>query len=270
MTIKKSAKPIPKIIKQPLPKKETHAPSTMRPLICLVGDDGLVKEYSFVFQEKGIAVLEVKNLSTVKSSAKKITCAFELTLECTDTKLKNLAVMDESLPADVPIVSSTITSTLLSQSQSVKNKERFVGLAAFPTLIEHSLVELAPSLYTKEEIVNNVKELFASIKKETALVQDSVGMAMPRILCQIINEALFTVNFDIANPKAVDDAMKHASQYPYGPIEWGERIGFQNIASVLDALHSDHGEERYRVAPLLRQMAIAGTFWKTEENHTST
>lgn len=270
MTIKKSAKPIPKITKpNPPTKKEASIPS-IRPLMCLLGDDGLVKEYSSVFQEKGIAVLEVKNLSTVKSSAKKITCAFELTLEWSDNKLKNLTALDESLPADVPIVTSSITSTLLSQTQSVKNRERFVGLAAFPTLIEHSLVELAPSLYTKEEIVNNVKELFASVKKETALVQDSVGMAMPRILCQIINEALFTVNYDIANPKAVDDAMKHASQYPYGPIEWGERIGFHKIASVLDALYSDHGEERYRTAPLLRQMAIAGTFWKTEKIKTDT
>ena len=103
------------------------------------------------------------------------------------------------------------------------------------------------------------------MKKETAMVQDSVGMVMPRILCQIINEALFTAQNDVASPNDIDEAMKHGTNYPRGPIAWGEMIGFPNVVAVLDALYDNHHEERYRVAPLLRQMAIAGVFWKTKE-----
>lgn len=239
--------------------------SEMKQLICLLGDEGLVKEYSSAFQEKGIAVQELKNLSTLKTSAKKITAAFELTLESNEQKKKNLQALDEALPENIPIISSSVTETILSQSHFLKHKHRFIGIAAFPTLLSNSLVELAPSIHTSKKIADAVTTLFDAIKKETAMVQDGVGMVMPRILCQIINEALFTVQNDVATPKEIDDAMKLGTNYPHGPIAWGELIGFANVVAVLDALYHSRHEERYKVAPLLRQMAIAGIFWKAKE-----
>ncbi len=247
------------------PKTEKSKPVEVKQLICLLGDELLVKEYSAAFQEKGIAVQELKNLSTLKTSAKKITAAFELTLASNEQKEKNLQALDETLPENVPIISSSVTETILSQSKHSKHKHRFVGIAAFPTLLSNSLVELSPSIHTSKEIADEVKTLFDSIKKETAMVQDGVGMVMPRILCQIINEALFTVQNDVATPKEIDEAMKHGTNYPHGPISWGEMIGFANVVAVLDALYHSHHEERYKVAPVLRQMAIAGIFWKAKE-----
>ena len=120
-------------------------------------------------------------------------------------------------------------------------------------------------MYTSQEIADTVVKFFHEAKKECAIVEDSIGMVMPRILCQVINEALFTAQNDVANPKDIDHAMKLAAQYPHGPIEWGERIGFRNVVTVLDALYRNHGEELYRAAPLLRQMAIAGEFWNTQK-----
>jgi 3-hydroxybutyryl-CoA dehydrogenase len=240
-------------------------PAEVKPLICLLGDERLVKEYSAAFQEKGIAVQELQNLASLKNSAKKITAAFELTLTANEQKKKNLHALSEALSENVPIISCAVTETILSQSHLLKYPARFMGIAAFPTLFANPLVELAPSLNTSKEIADNVKALFESLKKETAMVQDSVGMVMPRILCQIINEALFTAQNDVASPHDIDEAMKHGTNYPRGPIAWGEMIGFTNVVAVLDALYDNHHEERYRVAPLLRQMAIAGVFWKTKE-----
>ncbi|MDD8019121.1 MAG: 3-hydroxyacyl-CoA dehydrogenase family protein [Bacteroidota bacterium] len=249
-------------------KKDTvhhNHPEGGKHLVCLLGDEQLVKEYSTTFQSAGIAVLELKSLASLKTSAKKILMGFELSLESTELKLTNLKALDESLPAQIPIVSNAVTSTVLTQAQSIGHKERLIGIAAFPTLLENKLVELTPSLYTSAEIAEYVKLFFTGLKKEIAVVEDSVGMVMPRILCQIINEALFTVQNDVANPKDIDTAMKFGTNYPHGPIEWGEKIGFKNIVTVLDALYKNHGEERYSVAPLLRQMAIAGTFWHKEK-----
>jgi 3-hydroxybutyryl-CoA dehydrogenase len=249
----------------PKPQTSKLKPVEIKQLICLLGDERLVKEYSAAFQEKGIAVQELKNLSTLKTSSKKITAAFELTLEANEQKKKNLHALDESLPENVPIISSSITDSILSQSHQLKHKHRIIGIAAFPTLLSNSLVEIAPSLHTSKEIADEVKALFDSIKKDSAMVQDGVGMVMPRILCQIINEALFTVQNDVATPKEIDDAMKYGTNYPHGPIAWGEMIGFANVVAVLDALYHSHHEERYKVAPVLRQMAIAGVFWKAKE-----
>ena len=265
MTTKKTQKPKIKLQTKSKPQISKPKPSESKPLICLLGDELLVKEYSALFQEHKIAVMELKNLASLKTSAKKITAAFELTIDSGEQKTKNLRTLDDLLPENVPIVSSALTETILSQSHGLKHPSRFIGIAAFPTLLSNSLVELSPSLHTSKEILDNVKALFVSAKKETATVQDSVGMVMPRILCQIINEALFTVQNDVASPKDIDEAMKYGTNYPHGPIAWGEMIGFANVVAVLDALYNNHHEERYRVAPLLRQMAIAGVFWKEKE-----
>ncbi len=268
MTLKKRTK----IQSETAAKAASHqakpASAELKTMACLLGSEQLVSEYSAVLQEKGIAVIELKNLASLKTSAKKITIAFELTLNDAETKFKNLSALDEALPAEIPIVTSAITETVLAQVHTMKNKERIIGIASFPTLLENSLVELSPSLYTKQEIADKTKDFFTTIKKESVIVEDAVGMVMPRILCQIINEALFTVAHDVANPKDVDEAMKHGAHFPHAPIEWGEKIGFKNIVGVLDALYKNHGEEKYRVAPLLRQMAIAGTFWG--KNHIET
>lgn len=250
---------------KPKPQTPKLKSIEVKQLVCLLGDDSLVKEYSAVFQEKGIAVQELKNLASLKTSAKKITAAFELTLESGEQKKKNLQALNEVLSENVPIISSSITETILSQSHLLKHKHRFIGIAAFPTLLSNSMIELAPSIHTSKEIADGAKALFESVKKETAMVQDGIGMVMPRILCQIINEALFTVQNDVATPKEIDEAMKLGTNYPHGPIAWGEMIGFANVVAVLDALYHSHHEERYKVAPVLRQMAIAGVFWKKEE-----
>lgn len=261
-------------VQPPAPAPEQEKPVTelkpaaeakpVKHLVCLLGDDVLVKEYSTLFQEKGIAVLELKSLNSLKNSAKKITAVFELTLLPGEQKSRNLAALDEALPENVPVASCSVASTLLVQTHALKHRHRFVGIGAFPTLTVNPLIELAPSLHTTKAAADGIADLLGLAKKETAMVQDSVGMVMPRILCQIVNEALFTVQNDVATPNDIDEAMKHGTNYPHGPIAWGESIGFGTVVNVLDALYENHHEERYRVAPLLRQMAVAGVFWERE------
>lgn len=265
MTVKKSiskvkvSRPSPAHPGKMKPVKET------RPTACLLGDETLVREYSEMLQSRGVAVFEFKNLSSLKTSAKKISIAFELTLAFSEEKKRNIIALDEVLFPEIPIVTNAISETVLAQSQFVTHKSRLIGIAAFPTLTENKLFELSPSLHTTQQTAETVTAFLTALKKERAIVEDAVGMVMPRILCQIINEALFTVQNDVANPKEIDTAMKLGTNYPHGPIEWGEKIGFKNIVAVLDALYHHHHEERYRVAPLLRQLSIAGKFWKGKE-----
>lgn len=261
--------PPPAEVPKPTDGSKPAKPATVvKPLVCLLGDESLVKDFSTFFQAHSIPVIELKNLGTLKTNAKKITAAFELTLLATEEKAKNLKALDETLPAHVPVATNAVTATVLTQTHHLATRERFIGIAAFPTLTEHPLFELAPSLHTTKATLDSMEALMASAKKETALVQDGVGMVMPRILCQIINEALFTVQADVASPQEIDEAMQHGTNYPLGPIAWGEKIGFGTVAAVLDALHVYYQEERYRTAPLLRQMAVAGVFWKKESEET--
>lgn len=245
----------------PAPPKPAPKPE-VKHLVCLLGDEGLVKEYSDAFQQKGIAVIELKSLASLKNSAKKITVAIELTVLATDGKRKNLAALDETLPVASTILTNSITETVIAQAHGLAHRERVMGIAAFPTLLVNGLVELAPSLYTTKDASDLAQSLFESAKKETALVQDGIGMVMPRILCQSINEALFAVQNDLASPKEIDDAMTLAGGFPRGPIAWGEAIGFRTVLGVIDALYAEYHDETFKAAPLLRQLAVAGVFWQ--------
>ena len=81
-------------------------------------------------------------------------------------------------------------------------------------------------------------------------------MVLPRMLCRIINEAAFAITEDVATPQDIDTTLKLGVNFPFGPFEWAEQIGLKQVSAVLMALYTDLQEERYRVAPLIKQMAM--------------
>jgi 3-hydroxybutyryl-CoA dehydrogenase len=86
-------------------------------------------------------------------------------------------------------------------------------------------------------------------------VGDAPGLVLGRIVCQLVNEAWFTLGAGIASAADIDTAMRLGFNYPRGPFEWCEEIGARRVLAVLDALHRELGEERYRAAPALRRAA---------------
>lgn len=189
-----------------------------------------------------------------------------LAIELTNTnpvfKKKNLEEIDKKLPETAPILSSSITVTASEQATWISKKHRLVGISAFPTFVTKPLVEVAPTIYSPKETIEVISRFFASIGKKIEIVQDRIGMVMPRILCQVINEAAFAVTEDVATPQDIDTALKLGSHFPLGPLEWADTIGLRHVCAVLTALCHDGGEERYRIAPLLKQMASTDKWWK--------
>ena len=84
-----------------------------------------------------------------------------------------------------------------------------------------------------------------------------------RILAAIVNEAASAVEDAAATPEAVDTAMRLGTNWPEGPLAWGERIGLAAVVGTLDALHAAVPDGRYRAVPLLRAHAAAGTSFTT-------
>ena len=189
------------------------------------------------------------------------TVAVELTNSDIDIKKKNLQALDKSLSRSSLMLSSSVVHSASEQASWIKQPKRLLGISALPTLLSQKLIELAPTIHTEQTVLTKAQEFFLQLGKEIAVVQDRVGMVMPRILCTLINEALFAVGENIASPSDLDTAMKLGTNYPFGPIEWADKIGFQQVFAALNALHADLGEERYRIAPLLRQMTLGKKWW---------
>jgi 3-hydroxybutyryl-CoA dehydrogenase len=133
--------------------------------------------------------------------------------------------------------------------------EGSLHFAAFPNMEEARLVELARTPATAPADAEAAEAYFRSMGKLVEWVCDVPGLVLGRILAQIVNEAHFTVGEGVATREDVDTAMRLGFNWPRGPFEWAAAIGPARVVSVLDGLHSELGEERYRVAPLLRRAA---------------
>jgi 3-hydroxybutyryl-CoA dehydrogenase len=238
-------------------------------LIFITGESPMVEQYAEVCSAHGYDVSiswneRLKQKPEFHSGSIKITntipantsLAIELTNIDPAAKRKNIERFDAALAETAPILSSSITVTATEQSSWISGKHRLVGIAALPTLIQKSLIEISPTIYSPKETLEVTKHFYQSIGKEIEIVQDRIGMVLPRMLCCIINEAAFAITEDIATPQDIDTALKLGVNFPFGPFAWAEQIGWKQVYAVLTALHTDLQEERYRVAPLLRQMAI--------------
>jgi 3-hydroxybutyryl-CoA dehydrogenase len=130
-----------------------------------------------------------------------------------------------------------------------------VGFHVLPPLDVAGLVELTRGPATAELAARRAEELFAALGKRVAWVADAPGLVLGRIVSQLVNEACFAVGEGVGSRADVDDGMVLGLDHPRGPFAWCEVIGAAHVIAVLDGLRAELGEERYRVAPLLRRMA---------------
>ncbi|MHB8693659.1 MAG: 3-hydroxyacyl-CoA dehydrogenase NAD-binding domain-containing protein [Solirubrobacteraceae bacterium] len=133
-----------------------------------------------------------------------------------------------------------------------------VGFHFLPPFRQCKLAELATTPSTPLLAIERAEEFFASVGCHCEHVSDAPGLALGRIVAQLINEAAFLIGEGNGSPEDVDAGMRLGVNHPRGPVEWSAMIGLEHVVSILDALHREHGEPRYRVAPLLRRRAALG------------
>jgi 3-hydroxybutyryl-CoA dehydrogenase len=136
---------------------------------------------------------------------------------------------------------------------------QLIGMNTLPTFLGREVAEWSLPANTPEELAVDIAK---ALKWDYQLVQDRVGMATPRIIMMIINEACYTLQEGTATVSDIDKAMKLGTAYPYGPFEWADRVGIDEVCETLQAIYLDTNDERYRVCPLLKTMYFEGkTFY---------
>lgn len=124
-----------------------------------------------------------------------------------------------------------------------------IGMNTLPTFINRPIKEI--SLLQKEDS-ESVNIILKSLGWDYRVVEDRVGMVTPRIICMIINEACFTLQEGTATVADIDKSMKLGTAYPYGPFEWADKIGIDNVYTLLNAIYEDTQDGRYKVCPLIK------------------
>jgi 3-hydroxybutyryl-CoA dehydrogenase len=133
-----------------------------------------------------------------------------------------------------------------------------VGFHALPPLAASSLVELTRGPDSAQSAAEAAERFFATLGKHTLWVNDAPGLVLGRIVCQVVNEAAFALGEGLGSAEDIDAGMVHGLNYPRGVLAWADEIGLDHVLSVLDALYLERGEERYRMAPLLRRLGWEG------------
>ncbi len=240
------------------------------PKIVLAGESPLVEDLSALCVDAGyeVAMYLVEDLvddaalQRLADDATKAYAAIDVMVESLATKRALVQTFDRSLPADAPLISASMSVTATQVAAWISQPDWIVGFGALPPLGKGGLIELAPALQTDPSTLGKVQKFFKNLNLETAVVEDSVGLVLPRIVCCLVNEAAYALMENIALPRDIDTAMKLGTNYPHGPLEWGDLIGLDIVLAVLRGLFDEFGEERYRPAPLLKQMVRAGRLGK--------
>ena len=165
---------------------------------------------------------------------------------------------DSGMTPDYLINAAQLTlfvDTSHGELPSYFNKAQLFGFCGLPTLLNRPLLEV--SLYD-EANREQLAATCAALGTDYRVVADRVGLVTPRVICQIINEACFTVQEGTATMQDVDLGMRLGTNYPRGPFTWANAIGVARVYAVLDAMWQDTHDERYKVCALLKRQALRG------------
>jgi 3-hydroxybutyryl-CoA dehydrogenase len=119
-------------------------------------------------------------------------------------------------------------------------------------------LEVAPALQSAPQAVEAAEAFWTGLGLQCFRVADGPGLVRARIVCALVNEAATALAECVAAPRDIDLAMRLGTNYPYGPLAWGDLIGLDVVLGVMQGLFAEYGEDRYRPCPLLTRYVLAG------------
>ncbi|HEV2124272.1 MAG TPA: 3-hydroxyacyl-CoA dehydrogenase NAD-binding domain-containing protein [Chloroflexota bacterium] len=162
------------------------------------------------------------------------------------------------LPEYAVLASNTSSISITSLAAVVQHPQRVVGMHFFNPVPLMPLVEVVRGQLTSAETAAMVVALAEYLGKTPILVNDFPGFAANRILMPMLNEAFFALMEGVAEREAIDQVMKLGLNHPMGPLQLADLIGLDVCLHILEVLHRDLGDDKYRPCPLLRRMVAAG------------
>lgn len=216
-----------------------------------------------VSKEKLTAAQKVEALARLQATTDYAALAsaqlvIEAATENLELKLRILRQVDELVAKDTIIATNTSSLSITQLAAVVSAPARFIGMHFFNPVPMMALVELIRGLQTSDETHARVLAFAKHIGKTPITAKNSPGFAVNRILCPMINEAVFALQEGLATAEDIDAGMKLGCNHPIGPLALADMIGLDTLLAIMQVFCEGFDDPKYRPAPLLKEMVAAG------------
>ena len=182
----------------------------------------------------------------------------EAATENVELKLRILRQLDEILSKDVVIATNTSSISITQLAAVVSRPERFIGMHFFNPVPMMGLLELIRGLQTADETHALGLAFAKAVGKTAVTVRNSPGFVVNRILCPMMNEAIFVLQEGLATAEDIDAGMRLGCNHPIGPLALADLVGLDTLLAVMNVFYEGFKDSKYRAAPLLKEMVDAG------------
>ena len=207
--------------------------------------------------EKEAAIRRIKG-TTAYDNLRPADVIIEAATEDYDLKTRIFKQVDALVSAESIVASNTSSVSITKLASTMSRPERFVGFHFFNPVPVMSLVEIVRGLETNDATHGAAVALAVQLGKSPITVKNAPGFVVNRIVLPMINEAFFVLAEGYASAEDIDKGMKLGCNHPIGPLALADMIGLDVLLSVMQILHDEFADSKYRACPLLKELVAAG------------
>jgi 3-hydroxybutyryl-CoA dehydrogenase len=220
--------------------------------------DRQVEKEHITAEDKHDTLDRIATTTDTAQGVREIDLAVEAVPEEQDLKAEVFGDLDAHAPADAILASNTSSISITWIAAQTERPEQVIGMHFFNPVPVMSLVEVVRAQRTSDATFEAVSGLAEALDKTPVEVEDYPGFVSNRVLMPMINEAIFCVMEGVAAPDDIDTVMTLGMNHPMGPLTLADFIGLDVCLHILEVLHDDLGDDKYRPCPLLRRKVTAG------------